>query len=149
MEIIYSKNKYEQEYKAEAQDLLVQLENSQIKNSKLDNKFPVGLAIGGGAIKQPKKIWCLTSLPPKKKGRNILAGVIDRLLRNTAELRNWLESMESMEKEQALDEADYILRFGMLTLLTWLNDYRSDYKNKSGQISRKHKNNQQASHEKG
>ncbi|CAG8832791.1 25858_t:CDS:2, partial [Racocetra persica] len=49
--------------------------------------------------------------PPKKKGRSIQQGAIDRQLRNTAALRNWLGSMENTEKEQGRDEADYFLSY--------------------------------------
>ena len=67
---------------------------------------------------------------PKKKGRSIQQGAIDRQLRNTSALRNWLGSMENTEKEQGRDEADYFLRSEILTLLTLPKNYLFDYRNK-------------------
>ena len=50
LRIINSSNKYDQEYKAEAQQLLVQLDTYQVKNPNSNNNFPKGLVISGGIV---------------------------------------------------------------------------------------------------
>jgi hypothetical protein len=48
LKIINSKNKYEQEYQNEAQNLLVQLEQvSKTQKPNSNDKFPIGLVVGG------------------------------------------------------------------------------------------------------